>query len=74
VEDREEPADHRRGQDRGVPGQRADPKHVTVVPEVRQLGQVVDVDQAVRPGQPQLHHRQQAVAAGHQPRLRAVLA
>jgi hypothetical protein len=29
--------------------------------------QVIDVDQVLEMGQPQLHHRQQAVAAGHQP-------
>ena len=35
--------------------------------DVGQLGEVVDVDQVLGVGQPQLHHRQQAVAAGDDP-------
>ena len=51
-----------------VPGQRADPDPVRLDGDVAQLGvQVVDVDQVLHVGQPQLHHRQQAVPAGDQP-------
>ena len=56
----------------GVPGQRADAQLVAVVGDVPQLGEVVDVDQPLGPGQPELHHRQQAVPAGDDPGLGAV--
>jgi hypothetical protein len=44
-----------------VPGERADADLGPRVADVRQLGEVVDVDQVLGVGQPQLHHRQQAV-------------
>ena len=40
--------------------------------DVVQFGQVVDVDDAFGLGDPQPHHRDQAVPAGDQPRLRPV--
>ena len=57
----------------GVPGQRADDEVVAVDADVGELGEVVDVDQRVGSGQPQLHHRQQAVPAGDDPGLGAEL-
>ena len=51
-----------------VPGHRADPDLVRLDGDVAELVvQVVDVDQVLEVGQPQLHHRQQAVPAGDQP-------
>ena len=47
-----------------VAGQRADPDLAVLLADVGQLGEVVDVDQVLGVGQAQLHHRQQAVAAG----------
>ena len=54
-----------------VPGQRADPDLAVLLADVGELGEVVDVDQVLGVGQPQLHHRQQAVAAGDDARLGA---
>ena len=56
----------------GVAGHRADAQLVAVDADVGQLGEVVDVDEHLGPGQAELHHRQQAVAAGDQPGLGAV--
>ena len=50
---------------------RADLDHPLVLADVGEVGQVVDVDQVRGLGEPQLHHREQAVAAGDDPRLRA---
>ena len=57
-----------------VPRQRPDADLAGVLADVGQLGELVDVDQVLGVGQPQLHHRQQAVAAGDDARLGAVLA
>ena len=65
-------ADDVGGQQVGVPGQGADPQPVAVDGDVPQFGEVVDVDQPLGPGQPELHHRQQAVPAGDDPGLGAV--
>ena len=54
-----------------VAGQRADPDLAALLADVGELGEVVDVDQVLGAGEPQLHHRQQAVAAGDDPRLGA---
>ena len=45
-----------------VAGQRADPDLAVLLADVGELGEVVDVDQVLGRGEPQLHHRQQAVA------------
>ncbi len=57
----------------GVPGGGADHQVVAVDGDAGQLGQLADVDQDRGHGQPQLHHRQQRVAAGQQLGLVAVL-
>ena len=57
-----------------VPRQRADGDVVAVVADVRQVAQAADVDEHARLGQAQLHQRQQAVAAGEELGLVAVLA
>ena len=56
------PADGRVEQVR-VPGQRADAQLAAVAPDVGEFGQAVDVDEHPGLGQPQLHHRDEAVAA-----------
>src|SRR5207253_7205408 len=48
----------------GVPGQRADAELAAEFFDVGEFGQAVDVDQYAGLGQPQLHHRDEAVAAG----------
>jgi hypothetical protein len=49
----------------GVPAERADAQAaVGVRPVVSQAGHVVDVDDHLRGGEAQLHHRHQALAAG----------
>ena len=53
--------------------ERADGHMVSVVADVRQVGQPADVDQHRRRRQPQLHQRQQRVAAGEQLGVVAVL-
>jgi hypothetical protein len=55
-----------------VAGHPADGDRVAVHAYVRQVGQVVDVDEDLGPRQAQLHHRQQAVAAGDEPGLGAM--
>ena len=54
-----------------VPRQRADPDLAALLADVGELRQTVDVDQVLGVGQPQLHHRQQAVAARDDARLGA---
>ena len=56
-----------------VAGQRADPDLVALLPDVGEVRQVVDVDQVRRVREPELHHRQQAVAARDDARLGAEL-
>ena len=56
-----------------VAGQRADSDLVALLPDVGELRQVVDVDQVRRVREPELHHRQQAVAARDDARLGAEL-
>ena len=70
VEDREVLAGEGRVEQVRVPGQGADAQLVAVEPDEGELGQAVDVDEHLGLGQPQLHHRDQAVAAGHDPGLR----
>src|SRR5579875_121977 len=60
----------RRVQQVGVTGQRADRKLVAIDPDVAQLVQVGDIDQRLRLGQPELHHRDQAVPCGEHPGFR----
>ena len=55
-----------------MPGERPDPQHVPVDRDVRQVGELVDVDEQLRRREPQLHHRDEAVAPGDQARLRPV--
>jgi hypothetical protein len=72
VEDREVLADDRRRQEVGVPGEGADDKGVAVDADLGEIAEVVDVYQRVGPGQTQLHHRDEAVAAGYDPRFGTV--
>ena len=54
----------------GVAGHRPDPQLVALEADVGELaGEVVDVDEVLGPGEAQLHHREQRVAAGDEPRL-----
>jgi hypothetical protein len=56
-----------------VPGQSAD-RHVrAAVGDVGQVTQATQVDDHLGGGQPQLHQRQQGMAAGHELRVLAVL-
>ena len=71
AEEREVPREQLGLQQVDVAGQRADPDLAVRLADVGELGEVVDVDQVLGAGQPQLHHRQQAVAAGDDPRLGA---
>ena len=57
-----------------VPGERADGDVVAVLADVAQVAEAADVDEHARLRQAQLHQRQQAVAAGDQLGLVAVLA
>src|SRR5437762_3303519 len=52
--------------------ERADADQSAVFLDVRQFGNVADVDQTFRSGQAQLHHRDQAVAARENLRAGAV--
>ena len=52
-----------------VAGERADRDLVALLADVLQLREVVDVDQPRRLREPQLHHRQQRVPAGDDPRV-----
>ena len=70
VEDREVPARYIRVEQVRVTGQGADAQLVAVERDEGQLGQAVDVDQQLGLGQPQLHHRDQAVPARHDTGLR----
>jgi len=58
-----------RGSQAGVRRRRADHQLVTIDPDAGQVGQPADVDEHRGSGQPQLHHRQQRVAAGQQLRV-----
>ena len=71
VQDREMLARRGRVEQLRVPGQRADPQLAAVDLDIGQLAEPVDVDQGLRLRQPQLHHRDQAVPAGQDPRLGA---
>ena len=69
-EDREVRGELGRLQQLPVPGHRPDPDLVGPDPDVAELVvEVVDVDDVLEVGQPQLHHRQQAVSARDQPGL-----
>ncbi len=57
-----------------VAGEGADRDVVAGVADVRQVAQASDVDQHARLGEAQLHHRQQAVAAGDELGLVTVFA
>jgi hypothetical protein len=70
AEDREPRREQVGLQDVDVPRERADPDLVALLAYVRELVQVVDVDEVLGIRQPQLHHRQQAVAAGDDACLR----
>ena len=65
--------DDRRGQHVGVPRQSADHKPIALDRNPAELGNTIDVDQPLRCDQPQVHHRNQALAAGQNFRLVAVL-
>ena len=71
-DDREEPGDLGGLQQRRRAGSARRRAAVALAADEVELGQVVDVDQPLGPGQPELHHRQQAVPAGDDPRLGAV--
>ena len=63
-EDREVPGEQLGLEQLAVAGHRPDPDLPVRLPDVGELVEVVDVDQALGVGEPQLHHRQQAVPAG----------
>ena len=65
--------EHRRRQQRRMASHRPDGDLPAVHADVVEVGERVDVDQHLGAGEAELHHRQQAVAAGHDPRLGAVL-
>ena len=50
-------------------GHRADDDLVAVAADALQAGDAVQIDQMLRRREPQLHHRDQAVAAGERPGL-----
>jgi len=50
-----------------MPGHRADDQLVAVDADVVQFGEIVDVDDTFRLGDPQPHHRNQAVPSGDEP-------
>ena len=54
-----------------MPGHRADPDLAVLLADVAELaGESVDVDQVLGRRQPELHHRQQRMAARQQPGVR----
>ena len=55
----------------GVAGERTDSDLAVLLTDVRELAELVDVDQVLGVGQAQFHHRQQAVPAGDDPCLRS---
>ena len=65
VEDREKLTRDGRIEQVRVPGQGADAQLAAGQPDEGELGQLVDVDEHFGLGQPQLHHRDDAVAARH---------
>ena len=70
--DREVPGEQVGLEDVAVARQRADPDLAALLADVAELGlERVDVDQVLGRREPQLHHRQQRVAAGDEPGLRA---
>jgi hypothetical protein len=71
-EDRELAGEDLRLEQVAVAGHRADAQHALLLADVRQLAfQRVDVDEVLGRREPQLHHRQERVSAGHEPGLRA---
>ena len=56
-----------------VTGERPDPQHPAIVPDVAELAvQLVDGYDHLGRGQPELHHREEAVPPRHEVRLGAV--
>ena len=72
MEDRKAGAELGGLEQRAVARERPDPHLAPLVADVVQLGEVVDVHEPLGRGEAELHHRQQAVATGDDPRLRAV--
>ena len=62
----------RRALERVLARHGADPEPAIVVPEIRQLADPIQVDQAARPGQAHVHERDQALAPGEELGLFAV--
>ncbi len=62
----------RRVEHGGMARHRPDSDLVAVELDVVEVGQAVDVDERLGAGQPELHHRQQAVASRQQPSVRSV--
>jgi len=62
----------RRIQQLRVPGQRPYLQLAVGHPDIGQLAEPVDVDQGFRLGQAQLHHGDEAVPAGQDPRFGAI--
>jgi hypothetical protein len=73
MKDRVVLADDRRGEEVRVGCQRADPQFAGLHPNVGQLGKLVDIDQRLWCGQPQLHHRDEAVPTGYYAGIGTVL-
>ena len=64
--------DQRRMLDVVVPGERADGDAVAILPDVAQVGDAVDVDQAGGLDEPEIHHGNQALAARQNARVGVV--